>query len=103
MVLGGRTYRSARRGDFVSDLTNRAPAPPTAPGRLTEVVLRPRHESADLALRVSVRGLTDLVEEAVVNWFRVRGFDTWTLYERYRLEFSVIDCSSLIFAAVTAA
>jgi acyl-CoA thioesterase FadM len=30
----------------------------------------------------------------------VRGFDTGTLHDRYRLEFTTIDCSSLIFGAV---
>lgn len=72
-----------------------------APGRVTEVALAPRYESANVALRLSVRGLTSLVEEAVINWFRVRGFSPSTLYSTYGLEFSTIDCSSLFFGSVT--
>jgi acyl-CoA thioesterase FadM len=72
-----------------------------APGRVTEVVLKPRYEAANVRLRIGVRGITSLAEEAVVNWFRVRGFTPTVLYETYGLEFSIIDCSSLLFGVVT--
>lgn len=72
-----------------------------APGRVTEVALRPRYEAANVRLRPGIRGITSLVEEAVVNWFRIRGLAPSVLYEKYRLEFSIIDCSSLLFGVVT--
>lgn len=70
------------------------------PGRVSEVVLRPRYDTANTRLRVGVRGLTALAEEAVVHWFRVRKLSPATLMDRFGLEFSIIDCSSLAFGVV---
>ncbi|WP_422768948.1 hypothetical protein ACN28C_19325 [Plantactinospora sp. WMMC1484] len=67
------------------------------PGRVSEVVLRPHYDTANTRLRVGTRGLTALAEEAVVHWFRVRKLSPAVLLERFGLEFSIIDCSSLAF------
>lgn len=69
--------------------------------RLTAVTLRPRYEHAGVGLRLGVRGLTSLAEEALVNWFRVRGISPSVLSERYGREFSVVDWSGLVAGVVS--
>ena len=68
--------------------------------RLTAITLRPRYEHAGARLRLGVRGLTSLAEEALVNWFRVRGISPAVLSERYGREFSIVDWSALGGATV---
>jgi acyl-CoA thioesterase FadM len=69
--------------------------------RLTAITLRPRYEHAGARLRLGVRGLTSLAEEALVNWFRVRGISPSVLSERYGREFAIVDWSGLLSGAVS--
>lgn len=69
--------------------------------RLTAVTLRPRYEHQGAGMRVGVVGLTSLAEEALVNWFRVRGISPQVLSERFGREFSIVDSSSLCAGRVS--
>ena len=69
--------------------------------RVTEITLRPRYEHAGTRMRLGIRGLTSLAEEALVNWFRVRRLSPSVLSDRYGLEFSIVDCSSLCSGVVS--
>jgi acyl-CoA thioesterase FadM len=71
------------------------------PMRVTEITLRPRYEHAGARLRLGIRGLTSLAEEALVNWFRARRLGPSVLAERYGLEFSIVDCASVCSGVVS--
>jgi acyl-CoA thioesterase FadM len=68
--------------------------------RATSIALRPRHDHAGPCMRVRASGLASLAEEALANWFRVRGLSPSVLYHRYGLEHTVVDVSSLFEGAV---
>jgi acyl-CoA thioesterase FadM len=55
--------------------------------------LRPRYASANIRTWVGFKQFMYLVEEAVLNWFRDRGFGPQEIYHRYGLGWEVVDSS----------
>jgi acyl-CoA thioesterase FadM len=64
------------------------------------IVLRPRHDGANVATWVGFTEVMALSEEAVRQWFRDQGFAPGSLYRDHGLRFCVIDSSVLILRPV---
>src|ERR1051326_2753329 len=73
---------------------------PGMPAGYTQVTIRPRIEHAGPHMRLGIRGLTSLVEETLVHWFRVRGISPAVLSERFGMEYAIVDCSSVCTGTV---
>jgi acyl-CoA thioesterase FadM len=63
------------------------------PDRPAGARLRPRHASANIRTWVGFKQFMCLAEEAVLGWFRDRGWGPQEIYHRYGLGWEVVDSS----------
>jgi acyl-CoA thioesterase FadM len=64
------------------------------------VVLRPRYEGGNIRTWVGFKHILYLAEEAVLHWFRERGWGPRRLYHEHGLGLTVVDASLLLPAVV---
>ncbi|WP_422770166.1 thioesterase [Plantactinospora sp. WMMC1484] len=78
--------------------TTLAPRPATVPtgDGVTRVRLRPRYEGSNICTWIGFKHVNYLVEEAVLDHLRQRGFAPGGLYERHGLCVDVVDIDSRI-------
>lgn len=77
------------------------PAIPTTPAAdgSTQVTLRPRYEGSNICTWIGFKHVNYLVEEAVLDHMRQRGYPAGTLYERYGLCTDISEIDTKILTA----
>lgn len=60
---------------------------------LTSTLCRPRYEGANIRTWVGFKHFLYLAEEAILNWFRERGFGPQPLFHEHGVRLEVVDCS----------
>jgi len=68
--------------------------------RTTTSRLRPRYASANTRTWVGFKQYMYLAEEAVLHWFRERGYGPGHLYDRYGVGLEIVDSSVLLSAVL---
>jgi acyl-CoA thioesterase FadM len=68
--------------------------------RTTAWRLRPRYASANIRTWIGFKQFMYLVEEAVLSWFRERGFAPGDIYHHYGLGLEIVDSSVLLPAVL---
>ena len=68
--------------------------------RTTASRLRPRYASANIRTWVGFKQFMHLAEEAVLHWFRERGYGPGHLYHRYGVGLEIVDSSVLLSAVL---
>jgi acyl-CoA thioesterase FadM len=82
-------------------LTASSPVPAASPPEdgSTRLELRPRYEGSNICTWIGFKHVNYLVEEAVLDHFRQRGFPAGELYERYGLCVDITDLDTKIASA----
>jgi acyl-CoA thioesterase FadM len=65
----------------------------------TSVRIRPRYEGSNICTWIGFKHVNYMVEEAVLDHFRQRGFPAGELYERYGLCVDIVDLDTKILTA----
>jgi acyl-CoA thioesterase FadM len=65
-----------------------------ADNNVSRTVLRPRFEGANIRTWIGFKHLMYLVEEAVLHWFRERGYGPQRLYREFGVGWEIVDCSA---------
>ena len=82
---GGPAPAASGGGDSVSSVL--------LDGEPTSYVGAPRYEGANIRTWIGFKNFMNLVEEAVLQYFRDRGVGPHDLYHRYGLGLEIVDCS----------
>jgi len=81
-------------------MTRTSPAEFAGTGQTASVLLRPRWEGANIRTWLGFKHFVYLAEEAVLGWFRERGFGPGRLYHEHGLGLTVLESSVLLPAVL---